>query len=135
MTVIRKACTTVSIPSMVTGVPQGDGADAEGGAEKEDETDHFSPVAENGEEPVMDMIGAHIIDPVLEALHLAGDDPLDGDIGHVVDQDPEDEDGGGEGNDGIVVRPGGLDGQGRKDKTEERASRVAQEDRCLSCAG
>jgi len=48
-----------------TGAPQGDGADAEGGAEKEDEKDHFSSVAENNQETVMNMIGAHIIDPAL----------------------------------------------------------------------
>ena len=59
-----------------TGVPQDKGADAEGGAEEEDETNHFFSVAENSKKAVMDMIGAHVIDPILEAFHLAGDDAL-----------------------------------------------------------
>jgi len=107
------------------GVPQCNGTDAESGAEEEDEKDRFSPIAKNSKKTVMDMIGTHIIDPILKAFHLAGDDTLYADIGHVVDQDPEDENGSGKRDNGIVVRPGGLDGQGRKDEPDEGAPGVA----------
>ena len=73
----------------------------------------------------MDMIGTHIIDPLPEIFHLAGDDALYADIGHIVDQDPENENRGCKRYDGIVVSPGSLNGQSRKDEPDEGAPGVA----------
>ena len=81
---------------------------------------------------MVDVVGAHVVDPVPEAFHLAGDDALDADVSHVVDQNPEDQDRRGERDDGIVIGPSRLDGERRKHEAEEGASRVAEEDRSLS---
>ena len=76
----------------------------------------------------MEVILAHILQPLFHGFHLAGHDPLHGDVGHIEDQNPKDQQGCRERDDRVVVRPVTDDGQGGKNKTQEDASRIAQED-------
>lgn len=76
-----------------TGVAKGDGADPQGGADKIDEEDGFPPITEQLVQAMVDVVLPHVIHPVSEGLHFPRQNPLHGDVGHVKDKDPEDENG------------------------------------------
>ena len=71
------------------------------------------------------MILPYVVDPLLHSFDLSRENSFHGDVGHVKDQYPEDKDGGGERNDGIVVGPISDNGEACQHEAEKDAARIA----------
>ena len=80
----------------------------------------------------MKMIPADIFQPLPDRAHLSGGDPIDGDIKHVKNQYPEDQQGGNQRHHRIRIGPHPVDGQAGQDKSDNGAAGVPQKNSGLA---
>ena len=112
---------------MGRGVLQEDGREPEGEGDEKDQ-EHALGLAEAERlEPVVDVVLAHVGQPLVEAPHLARDDAVHGHEGDVEEGDRQDQDGRAEGDQGVVPRPFPHDRQPRQAEADEAGAPVPEE--------
>ena len=107
---------------------QHDGGDAEADGEEENKKDGLVPGKPQLVQLVVDVILSDVIEPLADGRHLPRAEPEEGDVGHIKEHHPEDEQGHQKSFYGIYPVPLSQYSQAGEGKPDEDAPRVPEED-------